>query len=354
MREKTNSNILKKLISWTLLITMIYTVFGTVYALASETKAIKLKYGSYAPRNSIDEPIFRYLEEVSKISGVQIQVEPYFVGTLAKPEDCLGAIGLGIYQIGWISPVFNSEKVPFATIPNATPVVSVPLKNSLMAAYEYTTTYPPALQEFEKAGVTYLFHSGAWYYDLISQKPVKSYEDIKGLRVRTFGYLAKAWAELGGSPISMPIPEVYSALQKGILDAVLTQPVSMHKSLHLSDVAKNFTKIRFGCLSVPVIMTTKTWEDLPKQVQSAMIQVAKQMPAVTDEMVSNAELAAIEDMKNSGITINEISEADMNKTKEVSKKIARVIVSDLESKGVSTAGTAMDLYLNAIEKNMRP
>ena len=318
-------------------------------AYAEDKPTIKLKYGSYAPRNIMDEPILWYLSEVSKRSGIKIEVETYFAGTLAKPPDCLGAIGVGIYDIGWISPVFTPTKTPLAIIPNATPLVSVPLKTSLRAANEYTKTFPPAALEFKKSNVKCLFHSGVWYYDLMSIKPVKSYEDIKGLRVRTYGYLAKVWSELGGMPISISIPEVYSSLQKGVLDAVLTQPAA-YKSLHLSDVAKHFTKINFGCLSVPVVLNLKTWNKLPKQVQKAMNDLAHEMPAIADEMISSSELEVIASMEKEGISINKLPATDIARNRNVSKMVTKIIVDDLTSKGITTAGEAMGIYLKAIEK----
>ena len=189
-----------------------------------------------------------------------------------------------------------------------------------------------------------------WHYELISKKPVNSCDDIKGLRVRTFGYMSKAWAELGGTPVSIPIPEIYNALQKGTLDAVLTQPISMYKSLRLCEVAKYFTKVDFGCLLVPVIMNMDTWNSLPEKVRNVMSDLAAEMPAVIDQMITAQELQTIEDMKKEGISIAELPSADKTRNKEVAKGIAKTVVDDLTSKGVSNAKEAMDIYLAAIEK----
>ncbi|MFH1154455.1 MAG: TRAP transporter substrate-binding protein DctP [Pseudomonadota bacterium] len=347
MKEKKQ---IRAMIKFCLVGVLMAIALGSLSAHAgSNASVITLKYGSYAPHNIIDDPILWYLDEVSKRSGVTIKTETYFAGTLAGPQDCLGAIGIGVYDIGWISPVFNPDKIPYAIIPNATPVVSVPLTTSLKAANEFTRTFQPAVQELEKANVKFLFHSGAWYYDLISTKSVRTYEDLKGLRVRTFGYLAKAWVELGGTAVSISIPEVYSSLQKGVLDAVLSQPVSMSKTLHLSDIAKHYTKIHFGCLSVPVIMNMKTWNRLPEQVRQTMTDIAKEMPAIADEIISKAELDAIVTMEKEGISINELPPSDMALNRDASNKVIQIIVSDLSAKGASSAGEAMDIYLKAID-----
>lgn len=332
------------------MLAMLVCMTNTAVVAEAKEKVIKIKYGSYAPRNIIDEPALWYFEEVAKRSHVKIEVETYFGGTLAKPPDCLDAIGNGVYDAGWISPVFTPGKTPLMLIPNATPLVAQSLYSGVKAADELANTFSPAGEEFDKAKVKLLFHSGAWHYQLISNKPVASYGDIKGLRVRTFGYISKAWAALGGSPVAMPIPEIYNSLQKGIIDAVLTQPISMFNSLRLCEVSKHYTKVDFGCLPVPVIMNLKTWNSLPESVKKAMMDLASEMPAITDQMITSREMKAIEEMKKDGISFAELPEADKEQNKKIAKTIAEVVVEDLSSKGVTNARKAMDTYLYAIEK----
>jgi TRAP-type C4-dicarboxylate transport system substrate-binding protein len=218
------------------------------------------------------------------------------------------------------------------------------------AADKLVRTFPAAAAEFEKANVKYLFSSGVWHYTLISKKPVKSLEDIKGLRVRTFGYLSRAWAELGGVPVSIPIPEIYDALQKGTLDAVLTQPISMYKSLRLCEVAKHFTRIELGCLPVPVLMNMGTWSKLPEKVRKEMVNLESDMPKMVDQIISGQELKTIEEMRKEGISIYDLPAADKPRIREVAKVIAKIVVDDLAAKGVTNAKEAMDIYLSAIEK----
>jgi TRAP-type C4-dicarboxylate transport system substrate-binding protein len=317
---------------------------------STEAQSIKLKYGTYGPQSVIDDPVLWYVNEVSKRSGAKIDVETYFGGILAKPADCLDALGTGVYQLGWISPAFTPAKTPIAVIPNSTPLIVPTLTSGCKAADELVRTFPPAAAEFEKANVKYLFHTGIWQYDLISKKPVKSLEDIKGLRIRTFGYLSKAWAELGGVPVMMPIPEAYDALQKGTLDGVLMSPFSLYKGLRLYEVAKHFTKFDLGCLPVPVLMNMAAFKNLPEKVQKEMLELAKEMPAKVDEIISKKEVEAIEGMKKDGISAYQLSAADKAKVQEVSRSIVKTVVDDLTSKGVGNAKEAMDIYLAAIEK----
>jgi TRAP-type C4-dicarboxylate transport system substrate-binding protein len=341
-----------RIIGYVLFLSLWTTIFTSpaVIRASDDTKPIKLKYGSYAPRGVIDEPVLWYLDEVSKKSGVKIKVETYFGGILAKPTDCLGALSNGVYQIGWISPALTPVSTPLAMIPNATPLVTPDLLSGLNASDELLRSFPAAKNEIQKLNLKFLFHTGTWHYELISTKPVRSLEDIKGLRVRTFGYLSKAWTELGGTPVAMPIPEIYDALQKGVIDAVLTQPISAYKSLRLCEVAKHFTRLDLGCLMTPVLIPNRTWDKFPEKVKNEMMSLAKDMPAKIDQMISQKELEAIDEMKKDGMTMYEIPDEDKDRIKDVAHRVANTLVKDLTDKGVKDAKAAMDFYLRSIEK----
>ena len=55
---------------------------------------------------------------------------------------------------------------------------------------------------------------------LHSHKPVRTLEDFKGLRIRTSGAWAEIASELGATTVVLPGSEVYSALERGVVDAV--------------------------------------------------------------------------------------------------------------------------------------
>jgi TRAP-type C4-dicarboxylate transport system substrate-binding protein len=350
MKKRENSKALIGSAYLAVALAVFSLIIGLALPTSTEAQSIKLKYGSYGPQSVIDDPVLWYINEVSKRSGTKIEVETYFGGILAKPADCLDAIGTGVYQIGWISPVFTPGRTPLATIPNGTPLVVPTLTVGCKAADELIRTFPPAAAEYEKANVKYLFQTGIWQYDVICRKPIKTLEDIKGLRIRTFGYLSKAWAELGGTPVMVPISEAYDNLQKGSVDGVAISPFSLYKGLRLYEVAKYFTKFDLGCLPTPVLMNMAAFNKLPQNVRKAMLEVAKEMPAKVDEIISRQELAAIEGMKKDGVTEYELSASDKARIREVGKSIVKTVVDDLTSKGVSNAKEAMDIYLAAIQK----
>ena len=56
-------------------------------------------------------------------------------------------------------------------------------------------------------------------------KPVESVADLKGIKVRATGMVGKMLAAAGAAVAFFPGPEIYGALEKGIVDAAVYGPL---------------------------------------------------------------------------------------------------------------------------------
>ena len=313
--------------------------------------SITLRYGSYVPKTSLDDPVIWFIDQVSKKSGIKINFDTYYSGILAKPADCLSALGSGVYDLGWISPAYTPGELPFATITASTPLVGRSLYSTLAASDELTRNFEPAKNEYIRSGVQFLFNTGVSHYDYIGTKQIKSIGDIKGVKARTYGYFSKVWSMLDGVPVSISISEAYDSLQKGVVDGVLSQPNLIDNTFRLTEVAKYFTKLDFGCLCAPVIINLKTYQRLPEKVRNTMMDVAKEMPGIGSQLILRTENSAIEKMIEKGVTVSTLSDADQKRLKDVAIEVSNQMVDDLASRGINKSREAMDLYLSLIEKN---
>lgn len=313
----------------------------------SQPKEIVLKYGSYAPRVPHDEPMIWWAEEVSKRSGIKIKYEFYWAQALAKAVDCFKALGAGVYDIGWVSPIFTAGRTPYLAVANATPLTTSSIE-AICAAEDELANTGPGKEELEKANTKFLFSTAVYDYKLIGKKPVEKVEDIKNYRSRTFGYLSLAWKKLGGVPISMPQPEVYQALQAGLLDGVLHQPGTFVKGKYF-EVAKHYTPINFGSLPMPFIMNMKKWKSLPAGVQKTMLEVAKEMPRRAAEIIDSGELKAIEDLKGKDVVFHEMSDESRAKIRVIAEEVWKDIAADLDKKGLP-GSKAIDLWIKLVKK----
>ena len=54
------------------------------------------------------------------------------------------------------------------------------------------------------------------------KKPVKTLEDLKGLKIRATGRPADILKAVGGTPVGVEMADMYDGLQRGVVDGVLS------------------------------------------------------------------------------------------------------------------------------------
>jgi TRAP-type C4-dicarboxylate transport system substrate-binding protein len=161
----------------------------------------------------------QFAEDVKKATGGQLDINVHSNGSLIKHPDMLRAVSTGqvpiaeflLGQFGNEEPVFNADNVPF-----------------LAAGYDnawklYQAQRPVLAKKLEGRGLI-LLYSVAWPgQGLYTKNPLKSVDDFKGTKFRTYSaYTARLAELLGASPTVIQVPEVPQAFATGTISAMIT------------------------------------------------------------------------------------------------------------------------------------
>ena len=128
----------------------------------------------------------------------------------------------------------------------------------------------PAIQQHH-SDTTPLFLFTADPAQIISAKHrIEKPEDLKGLRVRTPSQAgSKILEQLGATPVSMPMGEVYESLARGVIDAAMA-PLEALEAFSLHEVAKYVTVGHFSSTPFFVVMSSNTYESLSDSDKEAL------------------------------------------------------------------------------------
>jgi TRAP-type transport system periplasmic protein len=111
---------------------------------------------------------------------------------------------------------------------------------------------------------------------LFSKKPVRKPEDFKGLKTRVHSVaIAQLTAGLGGEPLTVAFAEVYTALERGTLDAAFTASFAGH-SQKWYEVTKHLVGPLTQVVQLPLVINKTIWKKLPPDVQHIMQEEATQ------------------------------------------------------------------------------
>lgn len=202
-------------------ISVIGLVLGLVpgaYAAATPAKPIELSLSFWG---TTDEPIGKivneYSTEINQRTNGMVKITIYWGGSLTSgPQAYEGVVG-GLSQMALVMYPYNPGRFPLImgwTLP--LPVASTRAATQIFN--ESVEKFKP--KELADTKLMY-FTSTSAALPMSVKKPLRTIGDFKGLKIRTLGNMALYMKDLGATPVSMPINDLYSSLDKGVVDATI-------------------------------------------------------------------------------------------------------------------------------------
>jgi len=126
-----------------------------------------------------------------------------------------------------------------------------------------------------------------------SHKPIKTWDDFKGLKFRTVPY----WADIlrqHGMPVTMlPAGEILPALSTKVLDATEFSTPAIDKTVGIQDIAKYFhyPGVHQPCVMFDFIVNKDRWDELPEELKQAIevASLANLILTLTENEAANIE-----------------------------------------------------------------
>ena len=186
-----------------------------------------------------------------------------------------------------------------------------------------------------------------------TKKAVRTYDDLKGLMVGFPGgslppQFIKAF---GGSPEMVTAPDMYTSLERGMIDAELI-PLETELGFKLVEISKYITVLNLGAGTNFVGIRMETWNSILPEDQKAIEELAVWAQNQTGQILEGVTNAAIGACQGAGIELINLSDADMSKLKENAKTIDAAWIADMEKQGYPAQAmyddiTAMEAQLQS-------
>ncbi len=236
----------------------------------------KVKFGHVAPpfhgqAKGVDA-FAAYVKE--KTSG-KIDIATFPSGQLGGERSMPEQVQSGTLQIAALTTAVLQNFVPQGAILDM-PFIFPDRQTA------YATLDDPEVQEkifsyFPKKGFIAIGWTENEIRDFTNNKrPVRTPEDIKGLKVRVMNspvYL-DTFKQLGASPVGIPFPEIYNALQTGVIDAQ-ENPLMTTVLMKFTEVTKYVTRTQHCLTECIIVVSVDYWESLSKEEQKIFKEAAK-------------------------------------------------------------------------------
>lgn len=244
-------------------------------ALTALAKPIVLKAGSTWEESLLwNDGLKIFSEMVSKESRGELTVQ--FVG---GPETFPIFESVEFLRRG-VMDLLNTDG-NFYT--KALPEVFTTTISDLTPAEERTTGYYDAINKLhqEKLNAVNLGRVSDSQFVFAFKKPVNS-PDFSGLKIRGLPFSLNLIKQMGGSPIIVAPPELYSALEKGVVDGYGWPQVG-HIERKFHEIVKHQIDHSYYKVGVRLLMNLDTWNKLPPHLQKLVAEI---MPKVEEIAVA--------------------------------------------------------------------
>jgi TRAP-type transport system periplasmic protein len=311
------------------LISVIVLVGISFYSMAYGQ--IKLNYSNFFPaphKNAVLS--VEWGKEIEKRTNGKVKVTVFPGGTLTPADKCYDGVVKGLSDVGMSVLSYTMGRFPL------TEVIDLPLGYKTgTAATKLVNLYYKKFKpkELDDVKVMYLHAHGPGI--LHTKKPVTKLEELKGMKIRSTGTVAKIAGALGATPVAMPMPETYDALQKGIADGVMC-PMEALQGWKLGEVIKNSTQNYGSAYTIAffVVMNKDKWNALSPDIQKVIEQVNEEWIEKHCKTWDEIDKAGIEFTQKQGNKIIPLSKDEDWKWVKAVKPLYDNYVSSMKAKGL--------------------
>jgi tripartite ATP-independent transporter DctP family solute receptor len=139
-----------------------------------------------------------------------------------------------------------------------------------------------------------------------NKRPVRTPEDIKGLKIRTTPNPAhvKAFQLLGAVPTPMAFTELFTALEMGAVDGQ-ENPVTLILNAKFFEVQKHLTLSRHAFTTGPLTVNKGKFDALSPELQTALVDCGKEAARLQWAMNADSEASSLAELKAKGMQVVE-------------------------------------------------
>jgi len=230
-------------------------------------------------------------ELVEKMSGGHFTIEVDSAGKHKAPFGVFDMVRNGTYEMGHTAAYYWKGKELAMSL-----LTTVPFGMNVWEQYAWFF-YGGGMELMQKvfgkhgllsfpAGNTGV-QMGGWF-----RKEIRSVEDFRGLKIRVPGLGGEVLARLGAEPITLPAGELYTALEKRVIDAVEWVSPAVDLTMGFQEIAEYYyLGWHEPAAELQYLVNKRRFEELPPDFQTMLVVAMKEtaLDATSEFFARNVE-----------------------------------------------------------------
>ncbi|HBZ45720.1 MAG TPA: ABC transporter substrate-binding protein [Maritimibacter sp.] len=300
---------------------------------ATGAQAQELKLADFQPPTHfiVDTTYGPFADAISAATDGEVTVDVFMGGELgAGPLEQYNRVVDGVADIAFGLPGYTASNFPLTLISELPGVITA--EGGTKAMMDNVDMLSDEYRRVQLVGLW----NNAPNLLLMAEKTVSSMDDLSGLNIRVpsrnAGLVVQAW---GANPVSMPAPEIYNAMQTGVIDGAMIDPTTL-KAFKLAEVTTSITQGMDTTISeFFLIMNRDVFNGLDDTARQAVLEAGRDAAMTAGSTwlrIADQSMADFE--ATDGKEVITLSDEEAARFNEASGAAVAQIVADAEAEGI--------------------
>jgi TRAP-type C4-dicarboxylate transport system substrate-binding protein len=296
--------------------------------------AIELKLAYFVgDQHAMSQWLVKWANNLERDSGGRITVKRFPGSQMGPVQQHYDFVRTGQADVAWFLHGATPGRFPLTEIVQVPYLVgSAEIGTKVLNDPELRSKYIDAEHRGVKVLLLLTHQPGNVH---TAKKPIRTIEDMKGLRLRFASPTIRNFiAALGGTPVGVVPTEQVEQLQKGTIDGVFIDYGGAEIAFKMGGILKYSTEMYSYVSSFGVAMNPDFWNTLPPDLQAL---VTKSMTGVEKEVGEAWDALDVPGKKalvDGGAEAIRLSAEENAKFRKIGAEVAEAKVNELESKGM--------------------
>ncbi len=297
-------------------------VFAITAPQPAEAQTIRWRLQTVDPPNFVGPAVAlpEFIKSVDSATKGRLKIQMFTAGQLVPTGQILNALQNKTIDIAFTNPVYYTGQIPESLLaPAALPPMIFPSKDVAQEIYWNRGVDDLIREGYKPNGVHYL--GTLFYGDPItfwSRKRLSGIKDLKGFKLRTFGYNNQIFEKFGALPVSIPHEEVYSALASGAIDGSMTAATYYGRAKYYEHAPFFYSDSWNNALSMSLMVSRASWEALPDDLRPIVEAEFRKFADRFYKLTKDEYAAMLETFPKNKVTQVKWSEEDLKATRSLS------------------------------------
>ena len=295
---------------------------------------IELKLAYFVgDQHAMSQWLIKWANNLEKDSGGRITVKRFPGSQMGPVQQHYDFVRTGQADVAWFLHGATPGRFPLTELVQVPYLVgSAEIGTKVLDDSELRSKYLDAEHKGVKVLLLLTHQPGNVH---TTKKPIRTVEDIKGLRIRFASPTIRDFiAALGGTPVGVLPTEQVEQLQKGTIDGVFIDYGGAGIAFKMGGVLKYSTEMYSYVSSFGVAMNPDFWNRLPPDLQGIVTKSMTGVEKEVGEAWDGLDVPGKKAIMDGGGEAIRLSPEENARFRKIGADVAEARVKDLESKGM--------------------